>query len=142
MSVGHAAVVLIVAIVFILILVFLAIAFLAFFGTLSTSAGLRGSLSALLLLLALLSFDVRTQDSNLVVLMLLEIKSKFLAESQLKKVVIKGFLGYAHLEGGVLEGIAKEIALRVGHSVVELAPKAHLLDDILDGALLSPLLMG
>jgi hypothetical protein len=62
-------------------------------------ATLRSGLDLLLRLLVLIEC---AKDTDLVVLVGLEIEAELLTETQLEQVVVKGLFGYSDLRGGIL----------------------------------------
>ena len=62
-------------------------------------ATLRSGLDLLLRLLVLIEC---AKDTDLVVLVGLEIEAQLLTETQLEQVVVKGLFGYSDLRGGIL----------------------------------------
>ena len=90
------------------------------------------------LVLILHLLDEGAEHAHLRLLVLLKIKVVLLAEAQLQQVVVERLLRDVDLHGCLLERVAHHFAI-VEHAVVQSAPQAHLLDDLLDGALLRPL---
>ena len=72
---------------------------MSFGRSLATLATLRSRLD---LLLGLLVLDEGAKDTNLVVLVSLEIEAELLTEAQLEEVVVKGLFGDSDFGGGVL----------------------------------------
>ena len=73
--------------------------------------------------------------------MLLEVKGELLAETKLQKVVVERFFADLNLLGSVFESVANDLVVLVRDSVVKFAPERNFLDDILNCALLSSLLL-
>jgi len=89
----------------IIIFIFVIIGLPSPLGTafLRTLAGLRPRTTvSVCFLLWLLILNERAKDSNLVILVSLEVKSEFLPKTQLQEVVIQGFFGNSNLGGGIL----------------------------------------
>ena len=72
---------------------------MSFGRSLATLATLRSRLD---LLLGLLVLDEGAKDTNLVVLVSLEIEAELLTEAQLEEVVVKGLFGDSDFGGGIL----------------------------------------
>lgn len=95
-----------------------------------------GLFSPLLFVVDLHAFDEGAQRSHLVVLVLLKVEVVLFAEAQLQQVVVKRLLGHVHFRRSVFERIPHKIAISE-NSVVQTAPKTHLLNDFLNRSLLS-----
>jgi hypothetical protein len=72
---------------------------------------------------------------------LLEVEAELLAEPELQQVVVQGLLGDPNFLCRVFEGVPEQVAFVVVHTVVELPPETHFLNDLLDGSLFGPLLL-
>lgn len=90
------------------------------------------------LALRFLFFHVATENANLIIAVLLKVKSVFLAKTKLEQVVIETLFGYAHFGCCVLKTVADEISVSV-NAIVEFAPERNLLNDVGDGSLLGSL---
>ena len=85
--------------------------------------------------------DEASEHADLLVSVLRKVESELLAKSQLQQIIVERFLAHLDLQSGIFQGPALQLLLArplVLHkySIVELAPGADLLDDLLDGPLL------
>ena len=94
--------------------------------------------SVCLLCLVLLRLDKCAEHANFVVFVFLEVESVLFAKPELKQVVIERFFGDVNLCSCVFKRIADQVPVSED-SVVQLPPKADLLDDLFYGPLLCPL---
>ena len=89
-------------------------------------------------------FNKAPEYANLLVTVLGEVESELLAESQLQQIIVERLFAYLDLECGVFQGPPLQLLLARllvldKYSIVQLAPSADFLDDLLDGTLLRAL---
>lgn len=138
----HVIVVVVIFAVEVIIIVILRVLFLAFrfitsfFGSCSFFVRLLISLA-----FSLLVFHIWAQDSNLIIFVFLEIKTKFLSKTELEQVVIEGLLWNSHFRGSILKRVTEQVAIWVLNPIVKFAPKGYFFYNILNSALFSTLLM-
>ena len=101
----------------------------------------RNLSSLVILSFRLLFFDIRSQNSDLIVFMFLKIKPKFFSKPQLQKVVIQRFLRYANLLSSIFQRVPQQVTLIILNSIIELPPEANLLNNILNRTFLCPFLL-
>lgn len=72
--------------------------------------------------------------------MLIEIKFEFSTESQLQEIVIETLLWNFYFPGGIVEGVAEEIAVLIWDSVVEPSPFRNKINNVTDPPFFGPFL--
>ena len=85
---------------------------------------------SLFLGICLFGFHETAEDTDLVILVLLEIETILLSESKLEQVVIEGLLRDIDFGCCIFEGVANKISISK-NSIVQFSPKTDFLDDLL-----------
>ncbi len=101
---------------------------------------------ALVLQFHLLLLDETAEDADFHVPVLCEVKAKLLSKSELQQVVVEALFADFDFQGRVLERPPLELLLAgrlvlYKDTIVEFTPRGDLLDDLLDGAFLRPLVL-
>jgi hypothetical protein len=76
-----------------------------------------------------MSFDVRAENANLMITMVLIIKAIFLAKPNLQQIIIKRLFGYPYILRRVFQVLLNNITVFVRLAVVQVTPVAHLIHD-------------
>lgn len=97
--------------------------------------------SILLLQFVFHFFDKASKHTNFFIAVSGKVKAKLLSKPELEQVVIKGLLRHLNFLGRIFEGPSLELKLpclcmRDNHPIIQLSPRAHLLNDILYSSLL------
>jgi len=86
----------------------------------------------------LLRLDEAAEDANLLIFVLLEVKPVLLAKSELEQVIIKRLFGNVNFLCGIFQRVSNEVPI-TQNPIVQLAPQADLLNNLVNRPLLSTL---